>query len=260
MANNSIVYDEPEVIVEKKSGVAFMRLARPPVNAYNRSMYDQTRRVFQRISDDPEVNVVLLTGDGPVFCGGNDLHEFVDFSFNDATEHLAHVRICLNSMYDCPVPIVGAINGAAVGTGFALASLCDIRVSAQSAVYALPEIDVGVMGGARHTMRITPQGITRLMMYTGRRLTAAEALAANMVEEVVPDSDVLPRARALAEEIASKNPAALRFAKEGLNRVESMNLKEGYEFECTLTAGLRKVENIGAAAAGELKKRSSSRQ
>lgn len=252
-----MIYDEPEVLVEKEGGVALVRMARPPVNAYNRSMYEQTRRTFHRLGDDPEVNCVLFTGDGPVFCGGNDLHEFVDFSFEKATEHLAYVRICLNAMYDCPIPIVGAINGAAVGTGFALASLCDIRVSARSAVYALPEIDVGVMGGARHTMRITPQGITRLMMYTGRRITAEEARAANMVEEVVDDDQVMVRARALAEEIAAKNPVALRFAKQGLNRVEAMNLKEGYEFECTLTAALRKADNIGQAAADELRRRSS---
>ena len=251
-----IVYNEPNIHVEKRDAIAYMRLARPPVNAFNRDMYDQARRTFQRLGDDPEVNVVLLTGNGRVFCAGNDLNEFVDFSFDVANEHLAHARLCFNAMYDCPVPIVGAINGAAVGTGLALAGLCDIRVSAESAVYALPEIDVGVMGGARHTMRFAPQGLTRLMMYTGRRITAQQALAASMIEEIAPDDEVFERAEALAKEIASKNPTALRFAKQGLNRVESMNLKEGYEFECGLTAELRKIDDIGSAAMGELARRS----
>lgn len=251
-----IVYNEPNIHVEKRDAIAYMRLARPPVNAFNRDMYDQARRTFQRLGDDPEVNVVLLTGNGRVFCAGNDLNEFVDFSFDVANEHLAHARLCFNAMYDCPVPIVGAINGAAVGTGLALAGLCDIRVSAESAVYALPEIDVGVMGGARHTMRFAPQGLTRLMMYTGRRITAQQALAASMIEEIAPDDEVFERAESLAKEIASKNPTALRFAKQGLNRVESMNLKEGYEFECGLTAELRKIDDIGSAAMGELARRS----
>lgn len=256
MGETAIRYDETEVLVEKQGKVAIVRLARPPVNAYNRSMYNQTRRTFEKLGQDPDVNCILLAAEGRVFCGGNDLHEFVDFSFDEATEHLAYVRVCLNAMYDCPIPIVGAINGAAVGTGFALASLCDIRVVGESVIFALPEIDVGVMGGSRHAMRIAPQGMTRLMMYTGRRITAAQALAANMIEEMVADDEVMPRAFALAEEIASKNPIALRFAKEGLNRVESMNLKEGYEFECTLTAGLRRVADIGEAAAQELARRS----
>ena len=102
-------YDEPQVLVEKREGIAYVRINRPPVNAFNRSMYDQTRRTFQRIADDSEVDVVLFTGEGRVFCGGNELNEFVDFSFDAANEHLAHVRLCLNAMYDCPVPIVGAI-------------------------------------------------------------------------------------------------------------------------------------------------------
>lgn len=254
MSNSQVVYAEPDIRIEKKDGIAFMTLARPPVNAFNRPMYDQTRRTFERLGDDTEVNVVVLTGQGRVFCGGNDLHDFVDFTFDDANEHLAHVRLCLNTMYDCPVPIVAAVNGAAVGTGLTLAGLCDIRISAASAVYALPEIDVGVLGGARHTMRFAPQGMTRLMMYTGRRITADQALKACMVEEVVPDGEVMECATSLAREIAGKDPTAIRLAKQGLNRVESMTLKEGYEFECTLTAALRKSADAGRAAEDMLTK------
>ncbi len=248
MKNSKYAYDEPNIKVEIKNNIAFVTLSRPPVNAFNRSMYDQARRFFQRIGEDPEVNAVLLTGEGHVFCAGNDLNEFVEFSFDDANEHLAHAKLCFNAMYDCPVPIVGAINGAAVGTGLGLAGLCDVRISAASAVYALPEIDVGVLGGARHTMRYAPQGMTRLMMYTGRRITAERALQACMIEEVVPDDELLEHATALARVIASKNRVASRLAKESLNRVEFLNLKEGYEYECTLTAALRKEDNIGRDA------------
>jgi len=243
-----MTYNEPDIRIKICDGIAFMTLARPPVNAFNRSMYDQVRRTFQMLGDDPDVKVILLTGQGRVFCGGNDLHDFVDFTFEIATEHLAHVRLCLNAMYDCPVPIVGAINGAAVGTGLTLAGLCDIRISAASAVYALPEIDVGVLGGARHTMRWATQGMTRLLMYTGRRITAERALQACMVEEVVTDDLLMERATELAREIASKDRHILRLAKEGLNRCESMNLKEGYEYECTLTASLQKSAEAGRAA------------
>lgn len=258
MSNNQITYNETNIIIEKKDGIAFMTLARPPVNAFDRSMYDQTRHIFQGLGDDPEVNVILLTGQGHVFCAGNDLNEFVDFSFETANVHLAHARLFFNAMYDCPVPIVGAINGAAVGTGLSIAGLCDIRISAASAVYALPEIDVGVLGGARHTMRYTPQGMTRLMMYTGRRITAERALQACMIEEVVPDEQLMEHATALAGEIAAKNRMASRLCKEGLNRVESMNLKEGYEFECTLTAALRKNPDMGEDARNMLKQLSKS--
>jgi len=259
MESNEMNYNEPHIRIEKDNGVAFMTLARPPVNAYNRSMYDQTRRTFEMLGDDPDVKVILLTGQGRVFCGGNDLHDFVDFNYEIATEHLAHVRLCLNAMYDCPTPIVGAINGAAVGTGLTLSGLCDIRISAASAVYALPEVDVGVLGGARHTMRFASQGMTRYLMYTGHRITAQRALQACMVEEVVPDEQLMERATALAREIAGKDRHILRLAKEGLNRCESMNLKEGYEYECTLTASLQKRDEVGQAAAKMLEKLSKSK-
>lgn len=248
-----MIYDEEHVLVEKRNNIAFVTLARPPVNAFNRPMYDQFRRTIHKIGDDREVHVVLLTGQGHVFCGGNDINDFVDFSFEDANEHLAHARLCFNALYDCPVPVIAAVNGAAVGTGLGLAGLSDVRISAESAFYSLPEINVGVLGGARHTLRYTPQGLTRLMMYTGRRISSAQALAACMVEEVVPDDQLISHATALAEEIASKNPQALRLAKESFNRTEFMSMKEGYEFECTLTAALRKEENIGDIAAGALK-------
>lgn len=249
-----MVYDEKEVLVTMHGNVALVEMVRAPVNAFNRGMYDQTRRVFQQIAEDRNVHAVVLTGRGKVFCGGNELREFVDLTFDSATEHLAFVRICFNAIYDCPVPVVGAINGAAVGTGWGLATLCDIRIAAESAVFALPEIDVGVLGGSRHTMRIAPQGMTRLMMYTGRRINARHALSASMVDEVVADDQVLDHSMTLAQEIAAKNPEAIRLAKRGLNQVESMSLKEGYEFECTLTASLRRVENIGEQSLKVLRK------
>lgn len=248
-----MIYDEEQVLVEKKNNIAFVTMARPPVNAFNRSMYGQLRRTLNKIGDDSEVHAVLLTGQGHVFCGGNDINEFVDFSFETANEHLAIARLCFNAVYDCPVPIIAAVNGAAVGTGLGIAGLCDIRISAASAIYSLPEINVGVLGGARHTLRYTPQGLTRLMMYTGRKISAPQALAACMIEEMVPDDQLMSHATALAEEIASKNPKALRLAKESFNRTEFMSMKEGYEFECTLTAQLRKEENMGEVSATALK-------
>jgi enoyl-CoA hydratase len=246
---------EPDVRVSLDRGIAVVRLDRAPVNAMTRSMYGQLRRVFHGLSERQDLRVIVLTGNGRVFCGGNELTEFVDLDFEQATEHLAHVRLCFNAIYDCPVPVIGAINGAAVGTGVALASLCDIRVAAETAVFALPEIDVGVLGGAKRVMRIGQHGLTRLMMYTGRRISAAEALAASMVEQVVPADAVYSRVMELAEEIASKSPTAIRFAKVGLNRVENMTLKEGYEFECTLTAAVRRTEEAREGALAFLEKR-----
>ncbi|RHZ91256.1 enoyl-CoA hydratase [Cereibacter sphaeroides] len=248
-------YENRFVKVSVDRGLAVVTLDRPPANAVSLEVYDEIRRTFHRLGEDPAMRVAVLTGAGKVFCGGNDVNDFVDLEFDRATEYLAHVRLTFNALYDCPIPVVGAINGAAVGTGIVLASLCDIRIASERAVFALPEIDVGVLGGSRHVMRLAGQGMTRWMMYTGRRVRADEALRARIVDEVVPPEEVMPRAMAIAEEIASKSPPAIRLAKLGLNRSEEMNMKEGYEFECTLTAAVRRTPEAREGAMAFLEKR-----
>ncbi|MBP2300681.1 enoyl-CoA hydratase-related protein [Azospirillum picis] len=243
------------VKVEVDRGLAVVTLDRPSANAVSLEVYDELRRTFHRLHEDSSMRVAVFTGAGKVFCGGNDVNDFVDLDFDQATEYLAHVRLTFNAMYDCGIPIIGSINGAAVGTGIVLSTLCDVRIASERAVFALPEIDVGVLGGSRHVMRLAGQGMTRLMMYTGRRIKAQEALRANLVDQVVSPDELMPTAMRLAEEIAEKSPPAIRLAKQGLNRTEMMNLKEGYEFECTLTAAVRRTPEAKEGALAFLEKR-----
>lgn len=246
---------EPHIRVEVQRGIAVVRMDRPPVNSFNREMYSQMRRTFRRLSDREDLRVVVFTGNGKVFCAGNDVNDFVDLDFDEATEYLANVRISFHQLFECPVPVIAAINGSAVGTGIALTSLCDIRIASEKAEFALPEIDVGVLGGSKHVMRIAPQGLTRRMMYTGVRVTAAEALAVSMIDEVLPEDKVLGRAMEIANTIAEKNPAAIRLAKHGINRVENMSLNDGYEYECTLSAQVRRTPEAKEGALAFLEKR-----
>lgn len=246
---------EPDMRVQIDRGVALVRFDRPPVNSFNREMYSQMRRTFRRLSDRADLRSVVLTGNGKVFCAGNDVNDFVDLNIDQSSEYLANVRISFAALFDCPVPVIAAINGPAVGTGIALTSLCDIRIASETAMFALPEIDVGVLGGSKHVMRIAPQGLTRKMMYTGVRVSAEDALAVSMVEEVVPVDKVLDRALELANTIAEKSPSAIRLAKSGLNRVENMTLNEGYEFECKLTTEVRRSAEASEGALAFLEKR-----
>lgn len=248
-------YENHFVKVDIDRSVALVTLDRPKANAVNMAVYDELRRTFHLLGKDERVRSAVFTGAGKVFCGGNEVTDFVDLDFEGATEYLAHVRLTFNAMYDCAVPIIGAINGGAVGTGIVLATLCDVRIASERAVFALPEIDVGVLGGGRHVMRLAGQGMTRMMMYTGRRIDADEALRARIVDRVVPHDELMSAAIELAGEIAEKSPPAIRLAKQGLNRCETMSLKEGYEFECTLTAAVRQTEEASEGALAFLEKR-----
>lgn len=241
--------------VERMDDVAVVTLDTPPVNAISFTAYDEIRRAFHQLAEDDGLRAIVLTGAGHVFCGGNDVRDFVDLDHEGATEALARVRIAYNAMIDCPIPIVAAINGAAVGTGLVLPTLCDIRLASSEAIFALPEIDVGVLGGGKYLMRVATLGMTRLMMYTGRRIGAVEAQRIGMVDEIHPADGVLDAALELAREIASKSPMAIRLAKVGLTRVETMGVKEAYEYECTLTAEVRRTPEAREAAMAFLEKR-----
>lgn len=250
-----MIESETFVKMNMQRGVAVVTLDRPPVNSVDLTTYDQLRRVFHAIHDDPDVRVAVFTGAGKVFCGGNDVNDFVDLDFEGSTEYLAHVRLCFNAMYDCKVPVIGAVNGAAVGTGIVLATLCDFRIAASNAKFALPEIDVGVLGGSGHVARLATRGMARLMTYTGRRFSAEDAKGFGVVDIVVPEGQALAEAMIYAEEIADKSPAAIKLAKQGLNRLEAMNIKEGYEYECTLTAAVRRTPEASEGAKAFLEKR-----
>lgn len=242
--------------VERLDAIAIVTLDNPPVNAISFAAYDEIRQAFHQLAEDDDLRAIVLTGAGDrVFCGGNDVRDFVELDYEGATEALAGVRISYNAIIDCPIPIVAAINGAAVGTGLVLPTLCDIRLASSEAVFALPEIDVGVLGGGKHLMRVATLGMTRLMMYTGRRIGALEAQRIGMVDEIHPPERLLEAAIELAREIASKSPAAIRLAKLGLTRVETMGMKEAYEYECTLTAEVRRTPEAREAAMAFLEKR-----
>jgi enoyl-CoA hydratase len=243
------VSDHPNVRLERDGAVAVVTIDKPPVNAMSFADYDDLRRVFHVISDDPDIRSVVFTGAGErAFCAGHDVKDFVSLDHEGATDGLARVRITFNAVYDCPKPVIAAVNGPALGTGLALASLADIRLASPNAFFALPEIDRGVLGGSKHAMRLLPQGLTRLMVFTGRRISAEHALRVGMIEEIHPPGELIDAAMGLAHEIAGKSPTAIHLAKQGLNRIETMGLKEAYEYECTLTAEVRRTPEAGANA------------
>jgi enoyl-CoA hydratase/carnithine racemase len=247
--------EESGIRLEVERTIATVTIARPPVNAFTPPMYDRLRHVFHGIADDSHVRVAVLRADGRAFCAGNDINGFLDQTAEESHEELARVRLAFNALLDCPIPVIAAIHGTAMGTGIVLSALCDIRIAADTAFFALPEIAVGALGGARHVMRMAPQGITRLMAFTGCRISAVEALRVGMVERVVPEAELDAATRDIAEQIATKSPHAMRLAKEAANRVETMSIKEAYEYECGLIASLRKSSEAREAALAFLEKR-----
>jgi enoyl-CoA hydratase/carnithine racemase len=218
-------------------GVATVTMDRPPVNAVDLVMYRELRDVFVDIDVvGAGVRAVVLTGAGRHFCAGNDLDDFATMDSDNVRERMFHVREAFFAIQECAVPVIGAVAGAALGTGMAIAASCDFVVAADDASFGLPELSVGVHGGARHLGRVVPQPIVRWMYFTGQRLTGEQMRALGAVIAVVPRDEVVAAAQAEARRIAAYSPTAVRMGKQGLNAIELMDVRRGYEHEQGLTA------------------------
>jgi enoyl-CoA hydratase len=219
--------------------IATVWLNRPPVNAVNQEMYREVRHMFSDVAAlGPGVRVIVLTGAGRHFCAGNDLTEFESMTPENASARMQEVREAFWAIHDCPLPVVGAVHGTAVGTGLALAASCDFVVAAEGAMLGAPEIGVGVMGAAKHLSRLVPQPQVRWMFLSGEPVAVEDLVRLGALVAVVSPDELLADARARANAIARHSPVAIRFAKQALNRIEFMDLKSGYEVEQGLTGEL----------------------
>ena len=245
-----------ELRVEAHGHVRLVTLDNPPVNAMSPEW--DIQGTFDAITADEEARVVVLTGQGDrVFCAGADVKAAArgDRALRPERTGSREARENFYSIMECAVPVIGAINGPALGGGLAVAASCDYLIASERAVFGLPEIDVGLLGGARHAMRLFPQHVVRMMHYTARRLDAAEAYRLGAVARVVAPADLLDEAMREAELIAAKMPIGIRLAKENLNAIEDMDLRNGYRFEQTRTALLQRSEDAQEAKMAFAEKR-----
>ena len=233
--------------VEVSDYIAVVTMDNPPVNAAEPDWDFQG--TFDSFYDRDDVRVAILTGAGQrVFSPGANVARRA----REAQEPQApgsyqgqqrRGRENFNSIVDCAVPVIGAINGHALGGGLALAASCDYLFASENATFGLPEIDVGLLGGARHLMRLFPQGVTRRANLTGLRISAQEAYRLGVVIKVVPPDELMDVAMDEARLIAEKAPIGIRMAKANLNLIENMDLKNGYRYEQTQTALLQNTED-----------------
>ena len=224
------------VRVETDGLIVTVTMERGPVNAVDQGMYRALRTVFGEMgTSGAEGRVCILRGAGRHFCAGNDLDEFVAMTGDNASIRMRAVREAFAAILECPLPVIAAVQGAALGTGVAIAACCDVIVASEDAVFGTPEIGVGVLGGARHLARLVPEQVMRRMYFTAEPASAGELLRYGAVSAVVPRDRLDAEARRLAESIARHSQHVLRAAKEALNRTEGMPLKLAYEEEQQLT-------------------------
>ncbi|MBM7415837.1 MULTISPECIES: enoyl-CoA hydratase-related protein [Nocardiaceae] len=163
----------PNIVVSHpESGIALVELSRGKVNALDGATYRELADVFDALSNRDDTTVVVLTGKGKNFCGGNDLHEFQSMSAENGDRRMREIRRGFFSILDCAVPVVAAVNGAALGSGVGLTAVCDVVVASDSAIFGLPEMTVGVLGGGRFAARMLPQQAVRRLFFTAEPVGA----------------------------------------------------------------------------------------
>src|SRR5262249_32671292 len=147
------------------------------------------------------------------------------------------------SIYDCHVPVVGAINGVAIGAGLAIAAVCDVLVCSENARFGVTEINVGLLGAGSQLQRMVGPYMARYMYYSGELIPARELMPFGCIHKIVAPDELISTAMGVAKLFAAKSPIGIRLAKESLNRVEFMDIKEGYRTEQDYTKRLSFYED-----------------
>jgi enoyl-CoA hydratase len=220
-------------------------MAAPPVNALTVAGWYAVADALTDLGRNPATRAVILRAEGRGFNAGVDIKEIQ--ASPDASAIIGANRGCFAAfaaVYDCPVPVVAAVQGFCLGGGIGLVGNADVIVAADDATFGLPEVDRGALGAATHLSRLVPQHLMRAMFYTSATATAQQLHAFGSVWDVVPRERLTERAREVAAEIAAKDPAVIRAAKEALNGIDPWDVKRSYRFEQGFTFEL----NLSGAA------------
>ncbi len=226
------------------NGVATLTLRRPDRrNALTIEMREEISAALVGWRNDPGVGAVVLTGEGVAFSAGFDLDEFREPARFDAL--FASSSRYHRDVWKFPKPIIAAVNGPAMGGGFDLACLCDLRLASTRAAFGHPEIKLGAPPLFTPLRWIVGDGIARDLCLTGRRIDAAEAYRLRLVSEVVEPDALLPRALAVAREIVEAPAHALHFTKAfcvspGATFEESFRVEHDRAFEEIILADRRR--------------------
>jgi enoyl-CoA hydratase/carnithine racemase len=224
-------------------------LDRPDVmNALNTQMGRDLVQVFEDIALDPgDLRCIILTGAGEkAFCAGGDLKERRGMTDEQWQRQHAVFERMVRALLDCPVPLIGAINGAAFGGGCEIAICCDFLYAAETARFAQTEVTLGIMpggGGTQTLPRAMGERRAKELILTGRPFSAAQALEWGLVNAVFLQAELMAQAQATAERIAANAPIATRQAKQAIHRGLQMSLRDGLTFEIEAYARMVPTED-----------------
>jgi enoyl-CoA hydratase len=227
------------VRIERNGAVATVTLHRPEVlHALDATMFDELERAFRELAADNAIKVILLTGSGDrAFAAGADIRALVDTDAVSGRAISERGQQVFLGIERCGKPVIACVNGVALGGGCELALACTFRLASERARLGLPELKLGLIpgyGGTQRLARLIGSSAALRLMLTGAAIDAAEALRLGLVDEVLPSTELLSRARAVAESIAAMAPLAISAAMEAVARGEGKPPEEAMQVEAEI--------------------------
>jgi enoyl-CoA hydratase len=221
------------ILVDRQVPIAVITLNRPQVlNALNHELMGELVGVLTELDADAEIRAIILTGGEKAFAAGADIKEMAG---ETTTSIMVKDRFATwDKIRRIKKPLIAAVSGHTLGGGCELVMTCDIVIASETAQFAQPEINIGVIPGAGGTQRLTRlvgKYKAMEMILTGAKISAHEAKAIGLVNKVVPVELCLDEAKTIAQEIAKKSPLAVRLAKEAILKSFELPLDEGLEYE-----------------------------
>ena len=229
------------VRLEVDGGIGTIRLERPPMNALNVEIQDALQVAASEAAARRDVSAVIIYGGEKVFAAGADIKEIQTMSYTDMVDRSAALQAAFTAVARIPKPTVAAVTGYALGGGCELALTCDFRVAGDNAQFGQPEVLLGVIpggGGTQRLSRLIGPSRAKDIIFTGRFVSAQEALQIGLVDEVVAPEDVYAAARRRVKRYVGGPAYALRAAKEAIDHGLEVDLETGLEIERMLFAGL----------------------
>ena len=248
------------VLYETKGAIAIVTVNRPKVlNALNTPTWADLRRAFEHARDDAAVRGVILTGAGDkAFIAGADISELAHLSAVEAERSSRFGQEVLDLIENLGKPVIAAVNGFALGGGCETAMACTMRIAVEAAKFGQPEVALGLLpggGGTQRLPRLVGKGRALQIILSGDMISAQEAYRIGLVNEIAPAADLIARAEAILNKIASNAPIAVSYALEATNRGMEASQSEGLRLEASYFGLCAATDDKREGAAAFLEKR-----
>ncbi len=233
--------------LEKQGHVGILTVSRPEaLNALNSATLDELRETAERVREDEQIRVLIITGEGKAFVAGADISEMKDLTREEGERFGRRGHAAMNAVESLPIPVIAAVNGFALGGGCELALCADIRIASEKAKIGQPETGLGItpgFGGTQRLPRVIGMSKAMDLILTARVIRADEALSMGLVDKVVPPEALMEEAMKLALQIAANAPFAVREAKKLIRRFTNTELEAGLAGEAESFGGCFATED-----------------